>query len=188
MSPLSPGERTDTGTIARSVLPFVGSPRSSKQHVDAPRHRRQHDVVHGPPESPLIVRNTSNGRSAVANRRLGPTLPSNGPRGGVPIPATVRSASAVAADALREDPRLPRHVGEALERVQDHLLHRVADQVLRRRGGLGGSTPRRAPPSGASGARSNNADAIIIPPIPSAIAWWSFSSTAVRPSARSSKT
>ena len=169
MSPLSPGERTDTGTIARSVRPFVGSPLLSSRTWTPPATAVRTTSFTVPPSRSLMVRNTSNGRSAVAKRRLGPTFPSNGPRGGVPMPATVRRASAVATDGFGEYPRLPRHVREALERMEDHLLHRVADQVLH--GGAGSAVQTASgAPSGASGARSNSADAIIIPPMPSAIA------------------
>jgi hypothetical protein len=38
---------------------------------------------------------------------------------------------------LRQDPRLPCHVVEALERVENHLLHGVTDQILEPGGGLG---------------------------------------------------
>ena len=97
-----------------------------------------------PPSASLIARNTANGRSAVANRRFGPTFPSNGPRGGVPIPATVRSASAVRRHRLRHDPRLARDVSEALDRVEDRVLHRIADELLRAAAPARVTTPRPA--------------------------------------------
>ena len=96
MSPLSPRERTDTGTIARRVRPFVASPRLSSRVCTPPATVARTTSFTVPPSASLIERKTGNGRSAVANRRFGPTFPSKGPRGGVPIPTTVRSAAAVA--------------------------------------------------------------------------------------------
>ncbi len=186
MSPSSLGERTDTGTIARSVLPFVSSPLCSNNEWTPPATAVNTTSLTVPPSALLIARNTSNGRSAVANRRLGPTLPSNGPRGGVPIPATVRRASAVAA---KVSARIRGCRATWLRPWSGwNTTSSIASRIRSCIGGAGSGDHTSGAPSGASGARSNNADAIIIPPIPSAIAWWSFKSTAVRSSARSSKT
>ena len=134
MSPLSPGDRTDTGTVARRVLPFVGSPRCAKSSCTPPATAVKTTSFTVPPRESLIFRNTSNGRSAVAKRRLGPTLPSNGPRGGVPIPATMRRASAVAvAVCARIHGCLTTWV-KLWTGCKTDLLDGVEDRALRRAG------------------------------------------------------
>ena len=129
-SPCSALERTDTGTITRSVRPLVGSPRASRSSCSPPATALSTTSLTVPPSTFLTSRSRSNGVSAIANRRAGPISVSKGPAGGEPMPITSRTPAQRLGD-IGEGPlgrahRLP----DRFERVQHHVLHGVANQVL----------------------------------------------------------
>ena len=94
-SPCSAFDRTDTGTITRSTRPRVGSPRASNRSCSPPPTAASTTSLMVPLSARLTPCTSSNGASAVANRRLGPTRTSNGPCGGFPMPTMERRPSSV---------------------------------------------------------------------------------------------
>ena len=161
MSPPSPRERTDTGTIARRDRPFVASPAALEQGVDAAGDDREDDVVHGAAERLLDRPEHREGSLGGREATVGTDLPVERPARRRPHPRDGAERVRRRGHRLGHDPRLACDVGEALDRVEDRVLDRVADQVLQRRRRLGDHVSSGSP-VGVSAVRSNRADAIIM--------------------------
>ena len=187
-SPCSAFDRTETGTMTRSVRPFVPSPRCSKRSCSPLATAASTTSFTVPPSACLISRTRRKVVSAIANRRAGPISVSNGPAGGAPMSTTSRRPDRVSPSRAscgrgrRRRDRSPREGGARGPAPPPAADPRGLGEGAAAHGVDGGS------PSGWSGARSKRAEAIVMPAIPSASAWCSFNSTAVRRSASPSKT
>ena len=147
-SPASARERTETGTITRSVRPFVVSPRaaSSACRPIATAVRTTSFTV--PPSVRLMARSRSNGDLGGREAASRLDLRVEGTTGGGSHPDDRAHPRQGASDRIERASRRPCRVGERLDRVGRHLADGVADHVLarRRRFGdprLGGRSERR---------------------------------------------
>jgi hypothetical protein len=105
--------------------------------VDTSRDDREDDVVHGAAEGlfdPPEHRERSLGRRESA---IGTDPPVERPTGRRPHPRDGAKRVCRRGDGVGHDARLTCDVREALDRVKDRLLDRVADQILHRRRLLG---------------------------------------------------
>ena len=83
--------RTETGTMARSDRPLVGSLRAFMTFCSAPATTASTTSFTVPPAAFFTSLNRITGAWAMAKRRFGPTRTSKGPRGGTPSPARSRT-------------------------------------------------------------------------------------------------
>ena len=116
--------------------------------ADLPRPRLSTTSLIVPPSTFLTSRSRSNGVSAIANRRLGPISASNGSGGRRAHADHVANTRRGLADDIGEGALGASHrLTDRFERVQHHVLHGVANQLLAAREGA------RAPTASSAGCR-----------------------------------